>query len=479
MNWPAASGPVSDPRIVKFSFALSPAPIAKGLASAVPWRLAAARMSSIENHNAHRISRGSLVVAALSTVVEWYDFTLYLYFATVLSRVFFGGGSQSLLATLAGFALSYAMRPLGAIVFGHVGDRMGRQRALMLSMMLMTLAMLATALLPDHAAIGAASGALLLLLRCVMAFSVGGEYTGVVAYLLEGAHADRRGLITSLASAASEVGALLALAMCAVTVSVLSTSQLDAWGWRIPYLVGAALAATVWIARSTMQESPEFLRQVRQRTVPEFPLRDVLLHQRPAIARTFAISALGSITYYVGITYVPAFLSSTATLTESRSLWLSTFAAVAVILITPLAGALSDRVGRKPVLIWSGIAAVLLPLSMFSLMGGGGALSIVIGSIVLACLAGCVSAVGAPVTAEQFSGECRLTGLALGVTVATALFGGLTPFVAELLVQQTGWNAVPGAMIALVALAVMPVFLTMPETNPRMNHVDEKSAPLR
>lgn len=410
-----------------------------------------------------------MAVAALSTVVEWYDFTLYLYFATVLSRVFFGGDSQSLLATLAGFAVSYAMRPLGAMVFGHIGDRLGRQRALLLSMMLMTLAMLATALLPDYAAIGPAAGGLLLVLRCFMAFSVGGEYTGVVAYLLEGARAERRGLITSLASAASEVGALLAVVVAALTVGLMSEAQLAAWGWRIPFFVGAALAGSVWIARSTMQESPEFLRQQAQHTVPDSPLRYTLAHHRSALLRTFAISALGSITYYVGITYVPAFLSGSGIVAEGRSLGLSTMAAVAVIAVTPLAGALSDRVGRKPVLIGLGAAAMLLPLSMFGLMAGGGGDGVIaIGAIVLACLAGGVSAVGAPATAEQFPGEGRLSGLALGVTVATALFGGLTPFLAELLVQRTGWVAVPGAMIAAVALAVLPVLLTMPETHPTL-----------
>lgn len=424
-------------------------------------------MSVSSTHRTAEIPRASMVVAALSTVVEWYDFTLYLYFATVLSRVFFGGDRHSLLATLAGFAVSYAMRPLGAMVFGHIGDRLGRQRTLLLSMMLMTGAMLATALLPDYAAIGPAAGALLLVLRCFMAFSVGGEYTGVVAYLLEGARAERRGLITSLASAASEVGALLAVAVAALTVGMMSEAHLAAWGWRIPFFVGAALAGSVWIARSTMQESPEFLRQLAQHTVPDSPLRYTLANHRPALLRTFAISALGSITYYVGITYVPAFLSSSGILAEGRSLGLSTLAAVAVIVVTPFAGALSDRVGRKPVLVALGVAAMLLPLSMFGLMAsGGGTWSIAGGAIVLACLAGGVSAVGAPATAEQFPGEGRLSGLALGVTVATALFGGLTPFLAELLVQRTGWAAVPGAMIAAVALAVLPVLLTMPETCP-------------
>jgi MHS family proline/betaine transporter-like MFS transporter len=244
-------------------------------------------------------------------------------------------------------------------------------------------------------------------------------------------------------------------------------AQLDAWGWRIPFLVGALLAGSVWIARTSMAESPEFLRQVERRSRPASPLLHVLARHRPAIARTFAISALGSITYYVGITYVPVFLVSAGLLGEGRSLTLSTLAAVAVILVTPCFGALSDRVGRKPVLAGLCVAGLLLPWWMFALMAGGDGWRVGLGAVVLACLAGGVSAVGAPATAEQFPGEGRLSGLALGVTVATALFGGLTPFLAELLVQRTGWTAVPGAMIAAVALGVLPVLLTMPETRPR------------
>src|SRR3954447_8418512 len=189
----------------------------------------------------------SLAVAAFSTIVEWYDFTLYLYFATVLSRVFYGGGRGSLLLTLGGFAIAYLMRPLGAIFFGHIGDRRGRRHMLLISVALMTAAMLATALLPTRAAIGPAAGWLLLALRCVMGFSVGGEYTGVVAYLLEGARPRRRGLIASSASAASEIGALLAVGVAALTVSLMSPVALDNWGWRIPFLFGAALAGSVWI----------------------------------------------------------------------------------------------------------------------------------------------------------------------------------------------------------------------------------------
>ena len=430
-------------------------------------------MAEIANQTAHGtstalrmpMSRRSMVVAGLSTVVEWYDFTLYLYFSTVLARVFFGTGPQSMTETLGGFAIAYLMRPVGALVFGHFGDRLGRRVTMLGSMALMTAAMLATAMLPTYAQIGPLAGALLITLRCLMSFSVGGEYTGVVAYLMEGAKDSRRGLITSCASAASEVGALLAAGAAALIVWAMPEDALISWGWRLPFLFGAALAGVVLITRATLEETPGFLRQRDAGTVAENPIRQTLTRHRSAIARSFAISALGSITYYVGITYVPAFLDATATMPETRALSISVLAALTVILVTPVMGLASDRYGRRPMLLGLAVFGLLLPTAMFTLMAGGGT-AVLVGAVVLAALGGAVSAVGAVTTAEQFPGEGRLSGLALGATTATAIFGGLTPLVAHLLVTNSGWAAAPGAMIACVSFCVIIVFWRMPETAP-------------
>ncbi|MEU9094237.1 MFS transporter [Streptomyces sp. NPDC048428] len=411
------------------------------------------------------LPRSSMAVAAFSTVVEWYDFTLYLFMTAVMSRVFFGTGPSSVLTTLAVFALAYVMRPLGALAFAHLGDRFGRRRVLLASMAWMTAAMLATALLPTRDQIGPTAGALLLLLRCVMGFSVGGEYTGVMTYLVEGAPPARRGLVASLASAASEIGALLAVGAAAVTTASMSRPALDTWGWRIPFLFGALLAAGTLAARATMRESPAF-EQIRQvGAPPSSPLRRTLRLHRPALYRTFAISALGSITYYVGITYVPTYLTTTGGFSEGDALWLSTIASAAVITITPLAGMLADRVGRRPSLLLFGALALALPVAMFALMNNAHHTRALAGAVTLALVAGGVSAVGASATPEQFPVTGRLSGLAVG-TVATTVFGGLTPYLSQTLIDATGWSLAPGAMVALVALTTLPVLWHLPETAP-------------
>ncbi|MGR7527156.1 MFS transporter [Klebsiella aerogenes] len=410
------------------------------------------------------ISRHSVAIAALSTIVEWYDFTLYLYFSTVLSRVFFGGGELALAFTLGGFAISYLLRPLGALCFGRIGDRFGRRHMLLISMALMTVTMLMTSLLPTYTQLGISAGILVLILRGIMSFSVGGEYTGVVAYLLEGSRPDRRGLVTSLASAASEIGALLAVGVSALTVALLSESALESWGWRIPFLVGFVLAGSLWLGRAWLEESPGFLEH--QQTGTSVSLRESIIHFRPAIGRSFAISALGSATYYLGITYVPVFLVTTGAFTEKDALSLSVVAAISVVVITPLAGNFSDRIGRRPMLLLLAVGSAFLPLVVFMLMTGGSYAISMLGAVLMACLAGCVSAVGTSSTSEQFPVAVRLTGLALGTTVATAIFGGLTPWLAQTIITSTGSHSAPGLIITLIAVCVLPVFFYMPETAP-------------
>ena len=216
-----------------------------------------------------------------------------------------------------------------------------------------------------------------------------------------------------------------------------------------------------------MEKSPDFERQKASGTVPAHPLLHALAYHRAGILRAFAISALGSITSYVGMTYAPAFLISTGKLGEDNSLRLSAAAAVAVIVVTPLREHCRTRLGRKPVLIFLSACSAILPIALFSLMARLASCHTPSSRLViLACVAGAISSVGEITTAEQFPGEGRISGLALGATSATAIFGGLTPYVAQVLTERTGWAMVPGAMIAAVAACVLPILITLPETAP-------------
>jgi MHS family proline/betaine transporter-like MFS transporter len=234
----------------------------------------------------------------------------------------------------------------------------------------------------------------------------------------------------------------------------------------VPFAIGAALAGTIWIGRSFMAESPEFVAIEAAGAIDANPLARAVGAERAGVLRGFSISSMGSTCYYVGITYVHAFLVGSGKIGEGAALWLSTLAAVMVIVVTPLAGALSDRFGRRPLLVGVALAGAALPIMLFPLMVQGGLWVALAGALVLAAIGGGWSAVAASATAEQFSGRARLSGLALGVTSATAVFGGLSPWAAHALIAATGAAWAPGAMIALVALAVVPVLLLMPETAP-------------
>jgi MHS family proline/betaine transporter-like MFS transporter len=310
--------------------------------------------------------------------------------------------------------------------------------------------MVCIALLPTYEQVGAWAGWGLILMRCLMGFSVGGEYTAVVTYLFESAPAHRRGLITSLAAAASEVGGLLAVGLCAILTGSLDSVSLDGWGWRVPFLFGAALAGAIWLLRGVITETPAFHSPAAGQPSP---LAYALRHERKGIATGFAISALGSISYYVGITYVPSYMASVGWHQEGVALQFSTLAALVVIAVTPLVGWLSDVAGRKAILLALCAGCAVLPMAMFKLVASGSTPAALAAIAALAALAGGVSAVGTVATAEQFSARARLSGLALGATSATAVFGGLTPYLAHRWQQASGLIEAPGIMIAIVALA--------------------------
>ena len=411
--------------------------------------------------------RRAVIAGSLGTIIEWYDFSLYVFLAPIYARVFFPNaeGLEGVTATLALFAVSYLARPVGAVVFGHFGDRVGRRSALLVSASIMSVALLLNGLLPSEGSIGVAAPILLFVLRLAMAFAVGGEYSGILVYLLESAGPRRRGLIASLAPATSGLGTLLAVGFTAVVTAALTPDQVDSWGWRIPVELGAVLAAAILLLRTTMSETPAFRSMREAGRVSETPVRDALTRARPAVLVAFGLSAVGSISYYLGVTYVPTFLDSVASADSGDALLWSTVATAVLLAVTPLVGLAADAAGRRRTL---GVTAAWLiagSIPLFALLSNASAVAALAGAIGLAIGAGAWSAAAASTIPEQFATPDRFSGLAIGYNLATAVFGGLSPLLATLLVRWTDWDLAPGLMLALVALAAVPMLLGLSETS--------------
>jgi MHS family proline/betaine transporter-like MFS transporter len=348
--------------------------------------------------------------------------------------------------------------------FGHFGDRLGRRTSLVISAWVMAVAMAVTALLPSYDRIGAWAGVLLLLLRALMGFSVGGEYTGALVYLLEVTGPRRRGYIASWAPATSQIGALLAVGLATLFTDQLSQDALDTWGWRVLYLVGALLATGMLIARRSLHETPTFDRLRKEGRVSRAPLRDVLREQPRGVLAAFAMSALGSVSYYVAIAYVPEFLSDVVGRSPVSALALSTITSAIVFGVTPIIGWSSDVFGRKPVMVITALAIALPALPLFALLNNGTTATTFIAMVALAIPAAAASAVFASAIPEQLATVGRFSGLAIGYNAATALFGGLSPLVASALVTATDWRLAPAVFLLATGLLVLPFLIRLPET---------------
>ncbi|OKL48185.1 MFS transporter [Boudabousia liubingyangii] len=401
-----------------------------------------------------RSRRLSMLIAASGTIIEWFDFSLFFYLATALSQTFYPNQEDSLLIVLATGAVGFLFRPLGALVFGHIGDTRGRTAALIISAGLMSIAMAGIAIMPGYQSIGIWGGVGVLALRALAGFSVGAEYTGIMVYLMESAKPNRRGLAASWAAANSEVGALLAVGSAALTTQFVGTEQLHTWGWRIPFLLGALLAAGMIPLRRFMVESPamEVIHEAQDEPDAVTPLRYALSEQRLPILVSFLISTVGSATYFLTITYLPTYIETVQSADSQSALNLGTIAALSAIIATPFIGLLSDLIGRRWAFILTLVAVVTLALPGYSLLASPNT-AVLAGAVAfLAIPAAAWSAIAASAVPEQFTVRGRYSGMALGYNLATVIFGGLTPAIVAWLTKSTGDALTPAYYATAIAL---------------------------
>jgi MHS family proline/betaine transporter-like MFS transporter len=394
-----------------------------------------------------------IVATSMGNALEFFDLLVYGYFASTLSRVFFPTHNKtvSLLLVLGTFALSYLARPIGAAVLGSYSDRKGRRASLTLSLAMMTLGTAMVALMPTYEAIGVLAPLGIFVSRLLQGFSAGGEFGSSTAFLIE--HAPRRsGFMASWQFASQGAATLLASAFGVVLTELLSPAQLESWGWRVPFLFGMLIGPLGVYIRRHVDETPEFARVVSSASAALSPLREVLTTQKERVLVSIGSLVLTTSANYM-ILYMPTYASRQLGLAQSYG-FIGTFVAGFIIMVlTPIVGHWSDKVGRTRIMLVAGILFFLTVYPAFMYMNAHPSLPTLLAAMVWVAIL--KTTYYAPIPAlmsDMFPTRTRSTGMAIGYNLGTTIFGGFTPLAVASLIAATGNNLAPGYYLMLAAV---------------------------
>jgi MFS transporter, MHS family, proline/betaine transporter len=427
------------------------------------------RLDSIDSpaHRGHTRPRHVLLAVTVGNMLEWYDFAVYGFLTAVIAKVMFPAGdpTASLLLSLGTFGVGFLTRPAGALVFGALADRKGRKSALLLTFGLMGAATLAIGLIPPFAAIGVAAPLLVLLARLLQGLAAGGAVGGATAMLTEHAPPGRAGYFASW-QAASQAGALLLGALAAATVSaIVSPGHLVDWGWRVPFFASAAIVPIGLYIRGRIDDPEVFVHQTR---ATASPLRLLWRTHRSAVARGFGITIIWTVSTYFFFIYVPLYAHTVLKLPMSATLFSNSLALAVMLGVSPMAGHLSDRLGRYSPMIGAALAIVLLVLPGFSFLSSHPhAAALATFQVASAVLAGLFIGPAPAAIAELFPVGVRSSGVGVAYSFSVMLFGGFAPFIATGLIALTGNPLSPTWYVMLsCGLGLAALLLTL-RTSPR------------
>ena len=413
--------------------------------------------------------------AVAGTVIEWFDFAIYGFMAPILAITFFPEGNRvvGLLQTFAIFAVAFALRPVGGAYFGMMGDRIGRRTVLALTVLLMSIGTAVIGLLPNYQTIGIWAPILLTLARCLQGFSAGGEYAGAVTYVIEHAPDDQRSRWSSwMPSATFASFALAALISWLLTVA-LSPEAMNAWGWRVPFLLAAPLGLVALYIRMRLDESPVFQAVLDSHETEHSPLRKTMREEWVPMVRLGAYISLTALSFYIFSTYMTTFLRSVVGMGPEHVLLSNVLALTFAAVIAPFLGVICDRIGRRPTMIASALLLGGLSVPAYLLASNGTLGSALSAQIMLAVGAVTANVVTAALLCEVFPTRVRYTASAVTYNVAYAIFGGTAPFVATWLIASTDNRLAPAIYITIVAAVAFVVALLTPETAGRPFRVAE------
>jgi MFS transporter, MHS family, proline/betaine transporter len=409
--------------------------------------------------------RRVVTATLIGNFTEWFDFAVYGAVAVTLGQVFFPSDDPvvSLLASLAVFGVAFVFRPLGGALLGSVGDRYGRRVALSAAVLGISGATTLIALIPSYETIGFWAPALLVLLRCVQGVSAGGEWTGASAFLAEYAPPGRRGARAALISASGGLAIVAGTVSVLLLESLLDPAQMASWGWRVPFLLAAPLGLAGLYLRLRLEETPVYQELRAQDDVAVAPLREALRTGKRTLLIAFACASVTGVGFYYLATYFANAMSVGGS--RSTALLVSSAALLVYVALCPVAGRISDRIGRRPVYVGGAIAHAVLAVPVLLLVGSGSPWLAFAGMCLFSVPQAGLNVMSSIVLVELFPARTRSTGAALAFSLGVGPIAGTAPLVAAALAASTGSAVAPALYLAVIALSVGLVLArVLPET---------------
>lgn len=448
----------------------------------LPQTSPATRLPDPQPNNGNRLIRRAIAAAAMGNAAEWYDYGVYAAVATYLTEAFFPGGLGSI-GTMLGFAVSFVLRPFGGMVWGALGDRIGRKSVLVTTILLIASATMLMGVLPTYADAGVWAPFLLIILRVVQGFSAGGEYGGAATFVAEYAPDDKRGRYGCFLEFGTLGGFVFGTAVVLGLETLLTHEQMVAWGWRVPFFVALPLGVIGLVLRTRIDDTPVFKEFSARNALnghTKTKLGDLLSRYARPIMVMFAMVVALNVTSYTLLTYQPTYLHATIGLGERSRTVVILVGELVMMACIPFAGALSDRIGRKPMWRRSMLGLLVLALPMYWLMGQGFGWAILAFAVLGLLFIPQLATVSATFPA-MFPTQVRYAGFAISYNVATTLFGGTAPLVADAVIDSTGWRLFPAVYLILgssIGLAAIPFMRETAGCSIRGTEIPGTAAPL-
>ncbi len=404
--------------------------------------------------------RKVLAAGLIGNILEWYDFAVYGFFAAIIGEQFFPSDDPtvSLIAAFGAFAAGFLMRPVGAIFFGRIGDLVGRKRMLFLSVMLMAIPTFIIGLLPTHEKIGYAAAILMVVMRMLQGLSVGGEYTGSIVFLVEHAPPHKRGFFSSFSMIGATLGILLGSGMGALITSFLTEAQLESWGWRLPFLIGISIGLIGFVIRRGLHETPASEEKSKA------PLKELFKNHSKPMFQSIGLNIMGAVCFYLIFVYMTTWLVTQVHETKSVALDINTISLFVLLVAVPLFALLSDRVGRRPMLLTGSFLMAACAYPLVWLMDHHDFTYILVGQSIFAVILSIFMSTIPSFMTELFPSRIRASATSISYNIPYAIFGGTAPMVSVWLISVTDNSESIAWYLMAVSVLAFIIALTVKET---------------